>query len=174
MGQPYVGEIRIFGGNFFAPPWGGHSAMARPWPIDQYSVLFTLIGTTYGGDGVNTFNLPDLRGRVPINMGQLTGGQNYVIGTTGGGETVTLTSGQIATHTHTALCATQSGNTTSPSGAIWAVSTSNEYKGAASPTGTMAGTPFTGGGQNQPHSNLQPYLALSFILSFFGIFPSQS
>src|ERR687883_639650 len=119
MSDPYVGEIRMFGGNF--PPAGWAFCNGQLMPISENDVLFTLIGTTYGGDGQTTFALPDLRGRVPVHQGN-----GFVLAETGGVETVTLTVQQIPAHTHPALCVggTNTGNAASPGGNVWAAQSS--------------------------------------------------
>ncbi len=174
MSQPYVGEIRLFAGNFAPAGWGfcDGSLVA----ISEQETLFNLIGTTYGGDGQNTFALPDLRSRVPVHQGTLAGGSTYTIGQTGGVEAVTITTNQLPLHSH-AMAATASGQQASPQGAFFA-SVSSTQAGAnaydTSPVSTpLVATsllPFTGG--NQPHTNIQPTLFVSYIISFFGIFPS--
>jgi len=165
MSEPYVGEIRMFGGNF--APSGWMFCAGQLLPISEYDVLFNLIGTTYGGDGQSTFALPDLRGRLPIHIGSgLVQGQN------GGVENVTLTTNQIPAHTHT-VSATTNPNTASLPGGNLLASGPDIYDQNKPGTTTMAAAigPFGG---SQPHSNFQPYLCVNFILSLFGIFPSQS
>jgi len=165
MSEPYVGEIRMFGGNF--APSGWMFCEGQLLPISEYDVLFNLIGTTYGGDGQSTFALPDLRGRLPIHMGS-----GFVQGANGGVENVTLTTNQIPAHTHT-VSATTNSNTASLPGGNFLASGPDIYDQNKPGTTTMAAAigPFGG---SQPHSNFQPYLCVNFILSLFGIFPSQS
>ncbi len=171
MATPYVGEIRLFAGNFAPQNWAFCDGSVLP--IAQYEVLFVLIGTTYGGDGLTTFNLPDLRGRVPIHQSA-----SYPIGSQGGTESVTLTSAQLPQHTHAANSSSSRGNTSSPAGALWAT----DGTGVAAPyhkpgSGTAVQLhPATIGASpgGQPHSNQQPYQALSYIISLFGVFPSQN
>jgi len=171
MSDPFIGEIRMFGGNF--PPAGWAFCEGQTLAIAENDALFALIGTTYGGDGQVTFNLPDLRGRVPIHQGQGPGlSQNYVLGEQAGVESVTLSQNQIPSHSHPAMAATV-GNTTSPVGAIWAGVTSGAvYRANASADVAMKSVQPTGG--NQPHENLMPSLCVSFIISLFGIFPSST
>jgi microcystin-dependent protein len=171
MGQPYVGEIRMFGGNF--APAGWMFCAGQLLPISENEVLFQLIGTTYGGDGESTFGLPNLNGRVPQHQGTLNG-ITYTMGETAGTETVTLTTQTIPIHTHglvaslnNAGIATVSGNVV---GQVGATQIYREVP-AASPLAAQACTP-TGG--SQPHENMQPYLCVSFIISLFGLFPSQT
>jgi microcystin-dependent protein len=165
MSEPYVGEIRMFGGNF--APSGWMFCAGQLLPISEYDVLFNLIGTTYGGDGQSTFALPDLRGRLPIHIGS-----GFVQGQNGGVENVTLTTNQIPAHTHT-VSATTNPNTASLPGGNLLASGPDIYDQNKPGTTTMAAAigPFGG---SQPHSNFQPYLCVNFILSLFGIFPSQS
>lgn len=174
MGQPFVGEIRMFGGNFAPSGWSFCSGQLLP--ISENETLFNLIGTTYGGDGQSTFQLPDLRGRVPVHMG--TGsGQNYLLGETGGNEGVTLNVNQIPIHNHV-LAASNINQQLSPNNGMPAAAVSSEpgvqiySAGPATVTLNNASIAQTGG--NQPHNNLQPFLCVSFIISLFGIFPSQT
>jgi microcystin-dependent protein len=166
MSQPYVGEIRMFGGNF--APAGWMFCEGQLLPISQNETLFNLIGTTYGGDGQSTFALPDLRGRLPIHQGN-----GFTLAEIGGTETVTLTTSQIPGHTHVPQCSSNAGNQASPSGGVWAVSASNLYSDVA-PSVTMAAAASGVAGGSQPHSNFMPYLCVSFIISLFGVFPSQT
>ncbi|TJY42786.1 phage tail protein [Cohnella pontilimi] len=167
----YVGEIRMFGGNF--APDGWLFCNGQQLNISQYEVLFTVIGTTYGGDGVNTFALPDLRGRIPMNRGTGSSGTPYSLGQMGGTENVTLTPNQIAQHTHAVMVSPGNGEAASPANAVWAGSTVNQYS-TGTPNANMAGqtVSFTGG--NGPHDNMMPYLAVSFIIATNGLFPTQS
>lgn len=167
MAQPYVGEIRMFGGNF--APNGWMFCAGQLLPISENETLFQLIGTTYGGDGQNTFGLPDLRGRLPIHQG---GG--FILSETGGAETITLTVSQIPVHNHPAGCNTNPGNSATPANSVPADNTTAlAYVPTIPPQANMnvAAVGLTGG--NQPHSNIQPFLCVSFIISLFGIFPSQ-
>lgn len=174
MAQPYVGEIRMFGGNF--APAGWQFCDGSLLPIDQNPTLFQLIGTIYGGDGQNTFAVPDLRGRLPLHMGTGTSGTNYPIGLNGGIESVTLTTQQIPSHSHAFLASTQTGTGSNPQGNILdqTSGTIALYIDGQPPDGPMAGGMLTNTGGSQPHDNLQPYLCVSFIISLFGIFPSQT
>jgi microcystin-dependent protein len=127
----------------------------------------------HGGDGESTFALPDLRGRVPLHQGTGPGLSPRVIGEQAGVETVTLTTNQIPAHNHPAQGQTGSGNQAAPTGAIWAASSLNQYSPNA-PTGQMNNTLIQQAGGSQPHENMMPYLAISFIISLFGIFPTQN
>jgi len=165
MGQPYLGEIRMFGGNF--APVGWMFCEGQVLPIIEYDILFNLIGTTYGGDGQSTFALPDLRGRVPIHQGSA-----YTIGQQGGTESVTLTTNQMPNHTHALLASNTQGGLSSPGGHHLA--NSPVYSdGSGTPVAMAASAVATSGG-SQPHSNLQPYLCVSFIISLLGIYPTPS
>jgi microcystin-dependent protein len=174
MGQPYIGEIRMFAGNF--APAGWMFCDGQVLPISENDTLFNLIGTTYGGDGQATFALPDLRGRVPVHMGQGSGLSNYTLAEMIGVESVTLTTAQLGGHSHPALCSGGGGTPGSdPANSIWGPSDSTVYSSAA-PTGFM-GTPaiFTSlVGGSQPHDNMIPFLGVNYIISLFGIFPSQT
>lgn len=170
LAQPYVGEIRMFAGNFAPAGW----ALCQGQMIDIYEndTLFTLIGTTYGGDGITTFALPDLRGRAPIHMGQGPG-NNYVIGEQGGVETVTLTTNQTPIHGN-GTTSTDPGTTANPQGggsakAVLDRQELNIY--STSSTNTVQG-PQAGG--SQPHENMQPFLVINYIISLYGVFPSQT
>jgi microcystin-dependent protein len=168
MSNPYVGEIRMFAGNFAPIDW--MLCQGQLLSIAEYTTLFQLIGTTYGGDGQTTFQLPDLRGRFPLHQGD-----GFTLGETDGTETVTLTSLQIPTHTHQAVCSPGGGNSGTPVGNYWctdpagATAAYNESDGSG-----MAGAAVGMTGGDQPHDNMSPFLVVNFIISPFGIFPSQS
>jgi microcystin-dependent protein len=170
VAQPYVGEIRMFGGNF--APAGWMFCEGQLLPISENETLFNLIGTTYGGDGQSTFALPDLRGRIPIHFGN-----GFVLGETGGVESVTLTVPQIPAHTHALQCTTNIANAKSPGDkvlpAIAAAATIAPY-GTDAPLVNLPPNAMTTIGGSQPHNNFQPYLCVDFIISLFGIFPSPT
>ncbi len=173
MAQPYVGEIRMFAGNF--PPDGWLFCDGQTLPIAENEVLFQLIGTTYGGDGESTFNVPNLQSRVPIHMGSGPDGTTYQIGEMAGTEQETLTVQQIPNHTHTLLASTAAGADTSPVGNVLATTgggISLYYQGAVD-TNLNAQAVGPAGG-SQPHENTQPFLCINYIISLFGIFPSQT
>ncbi len=176
MAQPYVGEIRIFAGNF--APAGWMFCEGQLLPISEYETLFQLIGTTYGGDGQSTFALPDLRGRIPLHQGTNPGtGTNYQLAETGGVEQVTLTMQQIPIHTHTMLGTTQGAIDTDPNGRLTAVSAQVQYAtalGGAPANQQMAPQSVSPVGGSQPHTNFMPYICINYIISLFGIFPSQT
>ena len=165
MSNPYVGEIRMFAGNF--APAGWMLCQGQILSISEYETLFNLIGTTYGGDGQSTFALPDLRGRLPIHMGS-----GFVLSANGGAENVTLNTNQIPAHTHT-VSATTNSNTASLPGGNFLAAGPDIYDQGKPGTTTMAAAISSFGG-SQPHSNFQPYLCVNFILSLFGIFPSPN
>ncbi len=167
MAQPYVGEIRMFAGNF--APAGWMFCEGQLLPISENETLFQLIGTTYGGDGESTFALPDLRGRIPVHQGN-----GFILAETGGAEEITLTVQQIPAHSHPFLVTTNLATLPSPQDHMLAKSTAaNIYREgtAASPLNPGSIGP-TGG--SQPHTNFQPYLCVDFIISLFGIFPSPT
>ena len=172
MAQPYVGEIRIFAGNF--APAGWMFCDGQLLPISEFETLFNLIGTTYGGDGQSTFALPDLRGRLPLHFG--TGaGSTFQLAESAGVESVTLTTNQIPIHTHAMLCSSAAGNSTNPLNGIAAFTDLSQYSTQAA--NTQMGNPATSSditGGSQPHDNFMPYLCVNFIISLFGIFPSQT
>jgi len=170
MSQPFVGEIRMFAGNFAPAGWAFCDGQLIP--ISENDTLFTLIGTTYGGDGQETFALPDLRGRVPLHQGSLAG-NTYQIGERSGVEEVTLTVQQLPTHSHALLVSTGPGTQNLPTNAVLASSPSvTLYTGDVTDANLAA--PAVGAiGGSQPHTNFQPYLCVNFIISLFGIFPTQ-
>ncbi len=170
MGTPYVGEIRMFAGNFAPAGWAFCNGQLLA--ISQNDVLFNLIGTTYGGDGQNTFALPNLQSRFPLHIGS-GGGGSYVIAQSGGEEQVTLTVSQIPAHNHTPLADSGSGTQTSPSGNVWAASTNLPYSQSA-PGAALDPAAVSASGGSQPHDNMAPFLVINFIISLFGVFPTQS
>jgi microcystin-dependent protein len=166
MSNPYIGEIRMFAGNFAPAGWA--FCQGQLLSIAANTALFTLIGTTYGGDGQSTFALPDLRGRLPMHQGN-----GFTLGQMAGEENVTVTANQLPQHTHLALADANAGTRTSPAGNLWAGSNNNPYTNAAINTSMAPGTVGLAGG-NQAHDNMHPFLAVNFIISLFGIFPSQN
>lgn len=171
MSSPFVGEIRMFGGNFAPAGWA--LCDGQLLPISENDTLFTLIGTTYGGDGQTTFALPDLQGRLPVHQGTGAGLSTRVIGEKSGVENVTLTTNQIPSHTHSALGQSATGNQPSPAGNVWAASSLNQFSSSAANV-TMNAASIGNSGGNQPHDNFMPYLCVNFIISLFGIFPTQN
>lgn len=170
MSQPYVGEIRIFAGNF--APAGWMLCNGAVLPISENEVLFQLIGTTYGGDGEETFALPNLQSRVPVHMGT-SAGRTFQIGETGGVETVTLTVQQLPAHAHTPT-AGGTADSTNPSAATWGMATQARPYAAATPDANMSALAIQGTGGSQPHDNMAPFLGVNFIISLFGVFPTPS
>lgn len=171
MSEPYVGEIKIFGGNF--APRGWAFCDGQLLAVSENDALFSLLGTIYGGDGRTTFGLPDLRGRVPIHVGTGPGLPNYRLGAKGGTENVTLIENQLPSHTHAPACNSSVGTSDNPASNVWAAQSSlMQYAGppAATPMKTDI-ISFTGG--SQPHNNIGPYLTANFIISLFGIYPSR-
>jgi microcystin-dependent protein len=168
MSTPYVGEIRMFGGNF--APVGWAQCQGQLLPISEYEVLFQLIGTTYGGDGQSTFGLPDLRGRLPVHQGS-----GFVVGQAGGSETVTLTSAQLSSHTHPFLGSTNPGGQRDPVGNVAATVVAGSAYAQDPATAALAAASIGGSpGGGQPHDNMQPYLCIMFIIALFGVYPSPT
>ncbi len=177
MATPYVGEIRIFAGSF--APNGWMFCDGTTLPISENETLFVLIGTTYGGDGESTFNLPDLRSRLPLHMGTGPSGINHQLGEMAGTESVTLTITQIPQHTHIPRCNNGNGNSTDPANNFWAAQPAllpyvEEGAGNANINAPMKAGAVSSVGGSQPHDNMHPFLALNYIISLFGIFPSQT
>jgi microcystin-dependent protein len=162
----------MFAGNF--PPVGWLFCDGQQIPISENEALFQLIGTTYGGDGESTFNLPNLQSRVPIHFGTSSTGTTYQIAEMAGVEEVTLSVQQIPVHNHPAGCLSTDGNSTSPNGGLAAVNTTALAYGVIPPLQPMNGASIAPAGGSQPHTNFQPYLCINFIISLFGIFPSQT
>jgi microcystin-dependent protein len=167
MAQPYVGEIRMFAGNF--APAGWMFCEGQLLPISENEVLFQLIGTTYGGDGQNTFALPDLRGRLPIHQGN-----GFVLAETGGAEEITLTINQIPAHSHSFLVSSGTASSANLNGNVIAVSNDVDIYYEDSPNQNMNPNSIGSVGGSQPHTNFQPYLCVNFIISLYGIFPSPT
>jgi microcystin-dependent protein len=168
--DPFIGQILLVPYNF--APRGWALCNGQLLPIAQYTALFSLLGTTYGGNGQTTFALPDLRGRVPVGSGQGPGLQNYDLGAIAGTETVTLLQSQMPAHTHV-VQASIGNSSASPENAFPGSDTQTSiYDGAASTTMNPAVIGPAGG--SQPHGNLQPYQVLNYIIALEGIFPSRS
>jgi microcystin-dependent protein len=167
MAQPYVGEIRMFAGNF--NPAGWMFCDGALLPISENETLFQLIGTTYGGDGQSTFGLPDLRGRIPIHQGN-----GFTLAENGGVETVTLSVAQIPSHTHPMLASSNTATQTTPQTTVLATPTVIDLYRVGLANSPMAPQAVSAVGGSQPHNNLQPYLCINYIISLFGIFPSQT
>ena len=167
MSLPYVGEIRLFAGNF--APVGWAFCDGQLLAISQSEVLFNLIGTTYGGDGQSTFALPDLRGRVPVHQGN-----GFVVGQSGGTETVTLTAAQMPAHRHAMLASTNAASTAHGPSEVLGSSAAMKFYGTGTPNMAMDPNALTAVGGHQPHENMPPFVAINYIVSLFGVFPSQS
>jgi microcystin-dependent protein len=169
MAQPYVGEIRMFAGNF--APAGWMFCEGQLLPISENETLFNLIGTTYGGDGQETFALPDLRGRLPMHQGN-----GFILAETGGAEEITLTVQQIPAHSHPLLATLNAGTQNQVTNNLLAQSpTQNAFPyGTDVPPATLNPASISPVGGSQPHTNFQPYLCVDFIISLFGIFPSPT
>ena len=171
MSSPYIGEIRMFAGNF--APAGWMLCQGQTLAIADNTPLFQLIGTTYGGDGQTTFNLPDLQSRLPIHMGTRSAdGVTYTIGQAAGVETVTLTTQQVPGHSHS-LGANTAAGASDPAGAIVAGGSVKVFSTQA-PDQAMNAAQVQPNSGNQPHDNMQPFLAINFIISLFGVYPSQT
>jgi len=166
MAQPYVGEIRMFGGNF--APAGWMFCEGQLLPVSENETLFQLIGTTYGGDGQSTFALPDLRGRLPLHQGN-----GFILAETGGAEEITVTVNQLPAHSHPFLASSGTAGGTSPQGTVLATPTASMYNAGTTPVAMSSQVVGSTGG-SQPHNNFQPYLCVDFIISLFGIFPSPT
>jgi microcystin-dependent protein len=167
MAQPYVGEIRIFAGNF--APAGWMFCEGQLLPISENEILFQLIGTTYGGDGQATFALPDLRGRIPLHFGN-----GFILAETGGVEEVTLTVPQMPAHSHPLLGTSNAADTPNVQNALLATGLVSQLYFGDPPDAVAAPQAISAVGGSQPHTNFQPYLCVDFIISLFGIFPSQT
>ena len=169
MSQPFVGEIRLFAGNF--APAGWLFCQGQLLPISENETLFQLIGTTYGGDGQSTFALPDLRGRLPIHQGN-----GFVLAETGGAEEITLTVQQVPVHTHSLLGTGNLASTNAPTDNAFAKSTGATIfpYGTDQPLTQLSSSTIAPVGGSQPHTNFQPYLCINYIISLFGIFPSPT
>ena len=173
--DPFIGEIRLFAGNFAPKGWAFCDGSLLP--IQQNTALYSLLGITYGGDGKTTFALPDLRGKAPIHRGAGPGLSNYQLGQSGGSSTVTLTQAQIPSHTHQPK-ANSSVNATNPEGGLWG--STQRVLGGITAYGPSTGlAPMNAAaiipaGGSQPHNNMQPYLGLNFIIALEGIFPPRS
>ena len=176
MSQPYIGEIKLFAGSFAPAGWA--ICNGAPQAISENDALFTLLGTMYGGDGQETFNLPDLQGRLPVHAGQGPGiSQSYQQGETGGVESVTLSTQQIPVHNHAVLI-TQTNQQVGPQDAYFATATSlqagvNTYNNALPADQPLVNTSLQPVGGSQPHENFQPTLGITYIISLFGVFPHQ-
>jgi microcystin-dependent protein len=173
MSEPFVGQIQIFGFNF--APQGWALCAGQLLPINQNTALFSILGTTYGGDGRSTFALPNLQGRVPIQQGQGAGLTNRILGESSGQEFVTLLANQTPGHTHAANCNNNLGDNYDPAGHVWSTDGggNNEY-GPGTVAGQMSANAILATGGGQPHNNMQPFLVLNYCIALQGIFPPRS
>lgn len=165
MSEPFLGEVKIISWNF--PPKGWAFCNGQLLPINQNQALFSVLGTTYGGDGRTTFGLPNLQGRTPVHVGN-----GISLGESGGETAHTLNISELPAHTHVPVGSSNSPSASGPAGNVWATQNSNPYAGAANSNMNPATITVTGG--NQPHENMSPYLVLNFIIALQGIFPSQN
>jgi len=165
MAQPYVGEIRMFGGNF--APAGWMFCDGQLLPISENETLFQLIGTTYGGDGQSTFALPNLQSRIPIHQGN-----GFTLAEMAGTEEVTLTVQQIPVHSHAPLASNNGGSDT-PTGNVWGSTATGKPYGTPGTPVQMNAASISPIGGSQPHENMIPFLAINYIISLFGVFPNQ-
>jgi microcystin-dependent protein len=173
MSNPYVGEIRLFAGNFAPQGWAFCDGSLLP--ISQFDVLFSLIGTTYGGDGQSTFALPDMRGRVPVHQGQGPGLPNHVMGQLGGSESVSLTPAQLPSHGHTLNATTATAVVgAGVAGDLTATASTTQFYGSTPGGGALAAQALLPSGGGQAHNNVAPFVALSFIIAVYGIYPSPN
>jgi microcystin-dependent protein len=172
MSEPFVGEIRMFGFNF--APLGWALCNGQLLPINENPALFSLLGTTYGGDGQATFALPDMQSRVPVGQGQGPGLSSYAEGQAGGAETVTLAAVQMPWHAHPVRASSSAADSGQPDGRVLARAASHIYT-AEPDTSTVMNADMLGeAGDSQPHDNIQPYLAVNFCIALAGIYPSRS
>jgi len=171
MATPYIGEIRLFAGNFAPVDW--MFCQGQLVLISDYDTLFQLIGTTYGGDGQETFQLPDLRGRLPVHQGRATSGNTYTIAQSGGSEDVTILKNELPLHSHLVLATGASAEVASPREAVIGISTTVNAFITSTPSQPMA-TDIIPVGGGQSHTNMHPYLCLNFIISLYGVFPTPT
>jgi microcystin-dependent protein len=171
VSEPFVGEIRMFGFNF--PPQGWAFCDGQLLSISQNAALFSLLGTTYGGDGVSNFALPDLRSRVPVSQGQGEGLSSYAEGQAGGTETVTLGPAQMPAHTHAVSASSSPAASERPAGRVLARSPDHSYIPEPDTDTVMNAKMIGEAGNSQPHDNIQPYLVLNFCIALQGVFPAR-
>jgi microcystin-dependent protein len=177
MSNPYVGQLTMFGGNFAINGWA--LCNGQTMAIAQNTALFSLIGTTYGGDGVTTYNLPDMQGRLPVHNGTGTGLSTYVIGQKAGTETVALNTSTMAQHQHNLVASQNTANSNLPAGGLLAASplpspgATSLYTAGSPSFGTLVQTTGPSGG-NVAHDNIMPYGVITFLIALFGVFPSRN
>jgi microcystin-dependent protein len=172
VAQPFIGEIRMFAGNF--APVGWEFCNGQLVPIAENDAMFTLIGTAYGGDGESTFGLPNLQSRIPVHQGQGPGLSPRTLAEMGGVESVTLTTQQMPVHNHALVASLNVGGSANPQGQLLAAGPNVQFFRAIAPNANMAPNIISAAGGSQPHDNLMPYLCVNYIISMFGIFPQFS
>lgn len=172
MSEPFVGEIRMFGGNF--APRGWAFCAGQLLAVSQNDALFSLLGTIYGGDGRTTFGLPDMRGRIPLHAGSGPGLSPRRLGAKSGNENVTLTTNQLASHSHDLNANTAAATGSAPQGKVTAESSAPRIYAGQSQTQSLASGAIGHSGGSQPHANLMPTLCVNFIIALFGIYPSRN
>ena len=181
MASPFLGQITVYAFSF--PPYGWADCAGQLLPISQYAALFSLLGTQYGGNGTSNFGLPDLQGRIPVGQGQLAGGENYIMGETGGLENVSILTTNMPLHNHTLGATTTDGSTNNPNGMILAQplvagrrgssDNGNIYNPGTVDTPLAPSAVGTAGG-SVPHNNIQPSLVVRYCIALQGIFPARS
>lgn len=180
MSEPFLGQITVFPYNF--APYGWMDCVGQILPISQYSALFSLLGTAYGGNGTSNFGLPNLQAVVPVGQGQAAGGSNYVMGETGGTSAVTITSSTLPAHSHTMSAVAARGTTSTPSGMLFAEPTAGspphvssvQIYNTTAPATPLSPASIAPAGGSQPHNNLQPFLGLRYCIAIQGQFPVRS
>ena len=170
--DPFVAEIRIFPFNFAPKGWAFCDGQLLP--LSQNTALFSLLGTTYGGDGKSTFALPDMQGNAPMHPGQGPGLSLHDLGETGGSETVSLLESEIPSHTHSLTASAADGINTSPAGQLWAQGVGVNMWGTSAPDTQFSDNALALAGGDQPHNNMQPYLTLNFCIALQGVYPPRT
>lgn len=170
--EPYIGQVMLFAGNYAPEGWAFCDGTLMS--INQYTALFSLIGTYYGGDGQTTFALPDLRGRAPLHFGQGPGLSSYSLGENGGAEMVTLFASQMPAHSHAVMGFAGGGTSAEPASNVWASGPASLYAAGAAADGILNPTVISPSGGSQPHDNMPPFLTLNYCIALEGIFPSRS
>lgn len=171
MSEPFLAEVRMVGFNF--APRGWAFCDGQILPINQNQSLYSLLGTTYGGDGRTSFALPDMRGRTPIHVGRSNGGGDHTLGQKSGEETHTLAANEMPQHTHQMMATNTAASSTDPTNRVLAESVRDTYRDLTNPVNMGSGTVANVGG-GQAHNNMQPYLAVNFCIALQGLFPSRN
>lgn len=172
MSDPFLGEIKMFGGNY--APQGYALCDGSVLPVSNNEALFSLIGATYGGNGQTEFGLPDFRGRIPVHQGQGTGLSNRVLGTLGGAENVTLIAAQLPSHTHPMQGSSNAATSLDPNGNVFGVATANAYDQTPENPVSIAPASVSVEGGNQSHPNVMPFQCINFIIAILGEYPTRS